>query len=176
MCIRDRSISVKFDDLSNALCKRIDERFQTAIKRIQDDVDNVTRNTGKCSGNVTENKVSNHDNYSNELTNNSKIKSDNEIIKNVLENKVNNNSGEEVLVEIESSNKIVVEERLGLQRANFPHDLNGVKTPIVSYEDRVSSRGYRAVSYTHLDVYKRQGLYLDHRQNNLLQIFYLKYS
>ena len=36
-----------------------------------------------------------------------------------------------------------VEERLGLQRANFSRDLNGVKTPIVSYEDRVSSCGYR---------------------------------
>ena len=74
------------------------------------------------------------DNHNNELI------TDNEIIKNgVLDSKVNNNSGDEVLVEIESSNKIVVEERLGLQSANFPRDLNGAKTPIMSYEDRVSS-------------------------------------
>ena len=54
--------------------KEIKVRFDNLIKQTQDDVDNVTRNTGKCSGNVTENKVST-DNYSNELTN------DNEIIK-----------------------------------------------------------------------------------------------
>ena len=102
-------------------------------KRQQDDV--VTRNTVKCSGNVTENKVST-DNCNNEL------KSDNEIIKNVLESKVTDNSGDAVLVERESSNKIVVKERLSLQRANFSHDLNGEKTPIMSYEDRVSSRNY----------------------------------
>ena len=60
---------------------------------------------------------------------------------------VNNDSGDEVLVERESSNEIVVdeierecEERLGWQRANFPCCLNGVKTPLVVYEDRVSSR------------------------------------
>ena len=43
---------------------------------------------------------------------------------------------------LESSNKIVVEERLGLQRANFPRDL-GVKTPLMICEDRVSSSDYR---------------------------------
>ena len=55
---------------------------------------------------------------------------------------VNNNSGDEVLVEIESSNKIVVDERLGWPRANFPRDLNGVRTPLVYYEDKVSSSNY----------------------------------
>ena len=67
-----------------------------------------------------------------------------EIIKNGLleSNMVNNNSADEVLVEIESSNKIVDDGRLGWQRANFPHDLSGVKTPIVFYEDKVSSSSY----------------------------------
>ena len=49
-------INVKFDDLSNALCKRIDERFQTAIKRIQD-VDNVTRNTSKSKINDSDGNI-----------------------------------------------------------------------------------------------------------------------
>ena len=44
----------------------------------------------------------------------------------------------------------MVEERLGLQRANVPLDVSGVKTPLMSYE---------AVSYTHLDVYKRQKVF-----------------
>ena len=138
----EQNISLKFDFMSNELCKRIDERFQIDIKRIDDD--NVTRNTGKCNGNlineVTKNKVST-DNHNNELI------TDNEIIKNVLESKVNDNSEDAVLVELESSNKIVVKERLCLQRANFSCGVNGAKTPIMSYE---------AVSYTHLDVYKRQ--------------------
>ena len=82
---------------------------------------------------------------------------------------VNNNGVDEVLVEIESSNKIMVEERLGLQRANFPRDLNGVKTPIeMCIRDRSCNvwlarrkfvplsenicAGIPPVSYTHLQV------------------------
>ena len=70
------------------------------------------------------------------------IRDSSEIIKNVLESKVNNNSGDEVLVEIESSNKIVVDERLGWRNANFPRDLSGVRNPLVIYEDKVSSSSY----------------------------------
>ena len=67
--------------------------------------------------------------HKDELTSNSKIKSDNnEIIKNVLESKVNNNSGDEVLVVTESSDERECDERLGLRRANFPSCLRGVKT------------------------------------------------
>ena len=73
------------------------------------------------------------DNYNNEVTN------DNEIIKSVLESKVNDTSGDTVLMKRESSNKRVVKERLCLQRANFSCGVNGAKTPIMSYEDRVSS-------------------------------------
>ena len=47
----------KFDELNNSLCKRIDERFNTIKKQMQDDAVNMrkrkesTRNTGKCSEN-----------------------------------------------------------------------------------------------------------------------------
>ena len=79
----------------------------------------ISDNSNGVSSNAKQaavDKVSNNDISNNELTSNSQIKSDNGVI---IKNVVNNNSGDEVLVEIESSNKVVGDERLGWAKGKF---------------------------------------------------------
>ena len=83
--------------------------FDNLIKQTKDDVDNVTRNTGKCSGNVinkvTETKVST-DNYNDVLTSdNNDIENDN-VIKNVVSESDTLKIDSEIVSERERSNRL----------------------------------------------------------------------
>ena len=136
----DEIFETKFNELEQSFERMGAWRINTGKCNVNEN-NEITDDNGVITGESNGNKMTKNNeeimnevsvSYKNELTSSGdeniivveKVSENNgDIIKNgVLESNMvnNNNSGDKVLVEIESSNKIVVDERLGWQRVNFP--------------------------------------------------------